>query len=223
MDIRTEHHAYCIVDSRASVVPDLLDELSIQWGIASKGNPDTRVESFEVLGVREVRSLKEAVERKAVLGGKKIFVISARGMTREAQNALLKIVEEPPADTHFFLIIPSLEILLLTLRSRLQILSTVLPPTETKPTFRSSEFLKDPAPKRLKTIQGLLKEAEDKEEKRDLVAFLDELEQCLATEDRTLAAPALQEVLEIKKYSKDRAPSFKLLLEHLALILPRMK
>ena len=29
------------------------------------------------------------------------------------------------------------------------------------------------------------------------------------------------ELLEVKKYSRDRAPSFKLLLEHLALVLPR--
>jgi len=34
---------------------------------------------------------------------------------------------------------------------------------------------------------------------------------------------ALGEILEAQKYSRDRAASWKLILEHLALVLPQMK
>jgi len=46
-------------------------------------------------------------------------LISADFITEEAQNALLKVFEEPTAGTHFFVVSPQ-DILLSTLRSRVQ-------------------------------------------------------------------------------------------------------
>ena len=49
----------------------------------------------------------------------KIIVIAATKFGEEAQNALLKILEEPPKNTVFFLITPFINALLPTIRSRL--------------------------------------------------------------------------------------------------------
>ncbi len=228
------HHAYAVAGRAADTISELFAALETT-GFKIRGNPDFRSESFDVFGVDEARALKEAAGRKAVSGGKKVFIVSARGITKEAQNALLKILEEPPADTHFFLAVPSLDIFLPTLRSRLLILHAKQG-SGGAPSPRADAFLASTIPARLKTVQALLKNAEEEAGKADLVAFLDEIEDSLvrrlacapigrsrASRDRAMAAGALQTVLQVKKYSRDRAPSFKLLLEHVALVLPRFQ
>lgn len=226
------HHAFALAGQSEVVIPQLLKAIE-KDGTKVRGNPDFRSETYDVFGIDEARELKEAAYRKAVSGSKKVFVISARGITKEAQNALLKVFEEPPEDTQFFLITPSLEILLPTLRSRLHILS-ILRASDSRSENQmlagsAADFLAEPVSKRLKTIQGMLKEAEEESGKQGLATFLDDLERAVA-DKRGLKTGihanadmvrALSEILEVKKYSRDRAPSFKLLLEHLALVLPR--
>jgi len=215
------HHAYGIAGQPETIIPKLIKSL-LKIGYRTKGNPDFRVESHDVMGVDESRVLKEAAGRKAISGSKKVFIISARGITKEAQNALLKVFEEPPLGTHFFLIVPSLEILLGTLRSRLFAVDAFRI-NDNKTSSRAETFLDAAVPFRLKIIQGLLKGADEETGKKELLAFMDEIEQSLAAGERRSVADALEEVLKVKKYSRDRAPSFKLLLEHLALVLPKVE
>jgi hypothetical protein len=77
----------------------------------------------------------------------------------------------------------------------------------------------------LKALEGEKKEKEDSTdmlaEKGNIFTLLSALERKLG-EDSVKNAVALSELLEVKKYSRDRAPSFKLLLEHLALVLPKL-
>jgi len=55
-------------------------------------------------GINEIRALRENVRFKATARASKIFIIDEVHMlTREAANALLKILEEPPANTVFIL------------------------------------------------------------------------------------------------------------------------
>ena len=95
----------------------------------------------------------------------------------------------------------------------------------------TARFLAAPPAARLATVQTMLKALEEeKKEKEDstealvekgkIFAFLDDIERKLG-EDSVKNSAALSELLEVKKYSRDRAPSLKLLLEHLALVLPR--
>lgn len=214
-----DHHAYGLAGNAETVLPKLIASLE-KLGVTTKGNPDFRIERYETMGIDEARVLKEASERTAVSGGKKVFIVSVKGITREAQNALLKVFEEPAQNTHFFLIVPVFEILLPTLRSRLSLVRAEN--AEAQVSSEAERFLEASVPARLKTIQALLKAVEEEEGKQTLVAFLDGLEQTLATKERSSTAQALTEVLEAKRYSRDRAPSFKLLLEHLALVLPKI-
>ena len=94
---------------------------------------------------------------------------------------------------------------------------------DNKTSSRAETFLDAAVPFRLKIIQGLLKGADEETGKKELLAFMDEIEQSLAAGERRSVADALEEVLKVKKYSRDRAPSFKLLLEHLALVLPKVE
>jgi len=83
--------------------------------------PDTR---FVRIGAEEflVAHAEEAIRRAYLTDtGEKALVLSAERFTPIAQNKLLKILEEPPARTHFVLLTPSKASLLPTVRSRLPI------------------------------------------------------------------------------------------------------
>jgi DNA polymerase III subunit delta' len=69
------------------------------------------------------REIIEKVGMKPLLGRNKVFLIlEAELMSRSAQNALLKTLEEPPPNTYLFLISEQLGALLPTIRSRAQVL-----------------------------------------------------------------------------------------------------
>ena len=227
-----DHHAYGVTEANETVLAELLRLLEAEEGISTKGNPDFRLLRYEVMGAHEARELKEAAERKAVGERRKVFVVSARSITREAQNALLKIFEEPPPGTIFFLLVPVLELLLPTLRSRLQVLEVASVAPDVDRQF-VGKFLNGVVSARLTMVQEMLKGLEQEKktkensselliEKERIMTFLANLERTLAEKDSALFAEALREVLLVKKYSRDRAPSLKLLLEHIALVLPRI-
>lgn len=82
------------------------------------------------LGIDAVREVTEKLNEHARLGGAKVvWVTDAALLTDAAANALLKTLEEPPAETWFFLATRELERLLATLRSRCR-LHYLAPPPE---------------------------------------------------------------------------------------------
>ena len=81
------------------------------------------VDKKKTVGVDTIRSLKSAVYIKPSELDAKFFVLSdCQYMTVQAQNAALKILEEPPANVYFFLLTDSASALLPTVRSRAQII-----------------------------------------------------------------------------------------------------
>ena len=225
------HHAYCVVGETEQAFPRIERSLERELGFPVKGNPDFWRGEYETFGIDEARQLKEASTRHA-LGARKVFILAARGLTSEAQNALLKTFEEPAANTIFFLVVPSAEILLPTVRSRLQFVF-VEPDSDANGAREAEQFLAETVPARLARMQAMLaaleKEKDEKEdsdeplrEKARIFAFLDAVERAAAQKIKT-HPEALEEILGVKKYMRDRAPSLKLLLEHLALVLPRME
>lgn len=71
---------------------------------AVKNDPDYHYLAGEETGVNEIRAIIEELSKAAFEGGMRAIVISnAHAMTREAQNALLKTLEEPPNGVIFLL------------------------------------------------------------------------------------------------------------------------
>ncbi|WP_338947951.1 DNA polymerase III subunit gamma/tau [Fusobacterium nucleatum] len=71
--------------------------------------------------IDEIRSLKEKINYQPVEGLKKVYIIDeAHMLTKEAFNALLKTLEEPPAHVMFILATTELEKILPTIVSRCQ-------------------------------------------------------------------------------------------------------
>ena len=107
------HHAYCFEGDVDYITDLLLNFLEKDFKI--KGNPDFWMGEYDRFGINDGRKINDFQLRKA---DKKIIVIKTNFITREAQNSLLKMFEEPTANTHFFIIVPSKEILLPTLQSK---------------------------------------------------------------------------------------------------------
>lgn len=95
---------------------------------ASGSHPDAhRIQQQKRILIDEVRALIAALSIVAYEGGvKTIQIENAEAMTPQAQNALLKTLEEPPGDTVFLLTAVSLAQILPTIRSRCRIVQ--LPP-----------------------------------------------------------------------------------------------
>ncbi|MBP8590888.1 hypothetical protein KBI33_00240 [Candidatus Shapirobacteria bacterium] len=73
--------------------------------------------------IEAVRQAKIWLARKPFSGNKKIVIIvEAQNLTLPAQNALLKTLEEPPANSRLILTIPNPALLLPTVVSRCQII-----------------------------------------------------------------------------------------------------
>lgn len=81
-------------------------------------NPDTD-KVRETISVDDVRRLSHVFGETAALGGWRVCVVdSVDDMTTAASNALLKLLEEPPRQTVFFLVTHQHARVLATIRSR---------------------------------------------------------------------------------------------------------
>lgn len=77
----------------------------------------------KTIGVELIRSIREHAYIKPTELDIKVFIIrNAELMTSQAQNALLKLLEEPPPDVYFFLLCTSAAQLLPTVISRAPVL-----------------------------------------------------------------------------------------------------
>jgi hypothetical protein len=80
-----------------------------------RGADDTRVR------IGQIRALQQALRLGSSEGGRRAAVIAdAEWLNHEAQNALLRLLEEPPPRTTLVLVTPSSAGLLATVRSRCQ-------------------------------------------------------------------------------------------------------
>ncbi len=86
--------------------------------------------------VEQVRNLKEKVYIKPHIADGKVFIITAaERMNANSQNALLKILEEPPENTLFLLLTEKKEALLTTVLSRCVLFSLSSPDFESGVTY----------------------------------------------------------------------------------------
>lgn len=70
-------------------------------------------------GVDDVRNIIEEVSKKPFEGDKKVVIIhEGNKLTIQAQNALLKTIEEPPNGVYIIILCESLELILDTIKSR---------------------------------------------------------------------------------------------------------
>lgn len=129
---KLSHHAYVIVGGLGvgggqNTHDVLLEVLNKVHKIPIRANADLFDRSYENFTIDNAREIKAVHEMRPVKeGAKQIFILTMNGITVEAQNALLKLLEEPAEYAHFFIIIPSAGLLLPTVKSRVCIVSDIV-------------------------------------------------------------------------------------------------
>ena len=107
-----------------------LDGLIENYPYATIIRPDGQ--SISIQAMRDLANFTKLKTPKTDKSISRIVIIEqAQQMTIEAQNALLKLLEEPPSGTILILTAPSDQRLLPTIRSRAQIIQIQRPPADT--------------------------------------------------------------------------------------------
>jgi len=207
-----EHHAY-FAEGSVSDLNRLAVKAAHQLGIKLQGNSDVIVRAHTSFGIDDARDVANLASL-APVHGKKLFVLGVSAVTREAQNALLKLFEEPAPNTFFVLLVPH-GTLLPTLRSRCLRLELSREKNANE-RVQAEHFLRGSYATRSSIIEKLLKD----KEREPVREFLNALEEVLYEKKGEGRTAGLADIALMRGYVSDRAPSLKMVLEHLAATLP---
>lgn len=176
--------------------------------------PDTDREFIrgEKVGIDNVRNITQKATRMPSGDAKQLeIVVIASSITVEAQQALLKIVEEPPETTSFIFVLPSGVQLLPTLLSRFSV-------TEDRADIDTkifASFVQMPIAERLQAIDSAIKGKDIVWQKSMKVGLLWHLR----TSDKTTNTQDLKTAHFVATTLLTRGAANKMLLEALALAL----
>lgn len=204
------HHALLCIGEEAGekTVKSLCEEFFITSG-------DIREYRNESFPIDDVRDFRGKMYTTPLSGKHTLSVISVQKIDTPSQNALLKITEEPPEHAFIVLTIPHEDMLLPTLRSRF----VRVDGKQEQSTSLGQEFLAMSSAEKQKYIEKLYK-AKDGETARRIIR---ELEVLFGTRgDTERYRELLSDLAAFRQYIEQRGASFKYMLEHLALTLPKI-
>lgn len=209
------HHAYIVEGNREESFESLCLFCEDKLKTSIKANPDFWYESVDRFTILHARTLRE-MQMKRTLGERKIFVVSFNFITREAQNALLKVLEEPTVGTHVFILTPSSNIFLDTVLSRVSILRS----KKNTETISADKFLKASYDSRSKIVAKMIKDIKDEKiSKSEAIAFVQDISHSLhknLQKNPTETAKKLKNLQAVESYLQDNSSSVKILLEYTA-------
>ncbi len=147
------HHAKLILSNQdqADVLATIIKEYSVEAEVVSW--------SGEVLSIAEVRSLIERAYQTPGSYSYRLMLVQARVIAIEAQQALLKILEEPPKTTRFLFVLPGLAGVLPTVLSRLFVIDQRQADNQLPESF--VEFYQATIPDRLLYVASLAKNKDE--------------------------------------------------------------
>jgi len=231
------HHAYLIEGNKDELLLGLLEWVE-NAGIKTQQNPDFYQMSFGKLKVKDAQYLKSFGGEKSFGVGKKVFLISADSILLDAQNTLLKMFEEPTADTHFFIIVPDINALLSTFVSRFYTIRGGEEDVEEMKKVKS--FVTMSLQNRIDFLKELLSDGtEDKEDDEEEIEpvitnsksakalkFLNSLETFLHKHSFGKNIPPdvyvsyFEQIFKVRKFLRMPGSSTKILMESIALSIP---
>lgn len=202
----SDHHAVLYIAGHHSVVPELRT--------IDLASPDVSLVEESPVSIGTVRQLISDAYRRPLVSTHRLFIVSTQSIAPEAQQALLKILEEPPLTARFALVMPSDKGLLPTVLSRVSTVVVMEDQVVENETFR--EFYQAQIKDRLEYIAERTK-AKD-------VGWMEAIFEGAATIATESVDLELKKIMTFILLHKDqRGASKKMLLEYLALGLPTDK
>lgn len=223
-----QHHAFVIEAEAEAGIETAQAWVERELSMQVKGNPDVVVLRHGLLSVEDVRGIVDSAAQAPFRGDKKVIIITASRAYHEAQNALLKLFEEPPPGTYLFLILPTLGGLLPTLRSRI---ATIEPAGKhAKPSIpeEAVRFMQASRDKRSALIKKLAsgKDEDERRARRDeAIRIVNGIEAAaygmLARGEHAEIAALLSDIAVLRGNLYDRSAPLRMILEHVSLVLPK--
>ena len=217
------HHAFVIEAEAEAGIAAALAWAREELGMETGGNPDIIVLRYGFFPVEEARRVSELAASAPFSGRHKIIIVAASRAYHEAQNALLKVFEEPPEGAVLFLVLPALGGLLPTLRSRVQELEPHAALRRAEVPEAAEEFAKAGREKRSALIKKLASGKDEdarRENRGEAIALVSGIE-VLASKDAMKHAALLSEIAVLRGHLYDRSAPVKMILEHLAIVTPK--
>jgi len=216
------HHAYLVVGNSGKGAAEVLAMLETR-GIKTAGNPDILVLSFTELSVDNAREIASYASLKPLKDSKYLVVTFSRA-TNEAQNALLKVVEEAPGGTIFFFSVDAIGHVLPTLQSRATAVSVsdanmISDDEDVAKEVRG--FLSATFEERLKLVEKMALYITKTQDRAPVRAFVKEMLQ--QVHEKGASPQALRDLLDAQGYIRQQGSSVKAILGHLAVSIPRTR
>lgn len=211
------HHAN-IIGERGDFKDFVFKILKKDLNFEVNANPDFLLLETEVFGIDDVRGLEKWVSGKPFLGEVKVSLVIANSITLEAQNALLKTLEEPPIGTYIFINLQSLAGLLGTFLSRVRVLDVQ---SVNSVENDSKKFLNAKIKERLSLVNKMYKNetrptGSSGWNKNVMKEFIKDLEFSAYKEKRGVD---MKKILTAKILAESRGSSPRMLLEWLSCVL----
>lgn len=218
------YHSYVIESNMENTATNLKLYLE-DHGEVDKNSSDIMFASYDSFGMEDSIIIKEWYQNKVTDGKKKICIINTKFINREAEQSLLKVIEEPTENTHFFIITPDASLLLDTILSRVHLIKNV---DEGLNEEYSLEFYKLNINKRLDKIADIIKEFKDNENSGGLrykaISLINGIERIVYEKwkmdiNNTDLVYILNELKNCREYLSIPGASVKMILEYIALVI----
>lgn len=178
-------------------------EAALQFDFRSVADPDISYIRRDALTIDDVRELSSKALQMPVTREYMTFIVAVDTINTPAQNALLKLTEDPPTHARFIFILPHSAPLFGTLRSRFNVIDVGTGATEKGNANESFAT-------RMKDIARMAKDKDNAG-----------MEQLLRTAESSLHARhgsrASKALITARRYIESNGSSPKMLLEHLAI------
>lgn len=199
--IALTHHATLLRGDFDEACAALRDAL--QFDFQSVADPDISYIHTDALSIEEVRDLSSRALQMPVLRDYMTFIVASDTINTQAQNALLKLTEDPPTHARFIFILPHSAPLFGTLRSRFNVIDVGTATTEKGVATESFAT-------RMKDIARMAKDKDNAG-----------MEQLLRTAELSVHARpgsrASKALITARRYIESNGSSPKMLLENLAI------
>lgn len=220
----TSHHAFALEAEPERGIEAVAEHLARER--QKDAEPEVVVLRYELLSVDDARDARTVALAAPTGKGGKAVVIAATRAYHEAQNALLKLFEEPPPQVRLFLILPDLGELLPTLRSRVQVLPA---PRKAAAVPEAARTFIDASPEHRSAIVKKLASGKDEDERRknrdEALVIVNGIEAALyragSAPARARHAELFSEIAFLRECLRERGANMRMILEHLAIVLPK--
>lgn len=170
--MKTEHHSIFFEGNFKKDLNEVINFFARDLEFGVQANPDILIFTNEKLSIEKAREIRQYAQALPLKEKFLHIVVGFDSATLEAQNALLKALEEPGVSAKFYILAPSFNSVIATLQSRL-IKEDLKKSGEILFKTEIEKFIKSGKGERVKIIEKIADEIkEEKISKSDAHIFL---------------------------------------------------